>query len=54
MTVAQLIEILQDIDNKDKSVFIYNMHDGNMKLVTSMDIDLNIDDRLDINVNFAE
>lgn len=50
MTVKQLISFLQDIENKDLPIFIYQDHD--IILLKKDMIDLTIDDRIDINLPF--
>ena len=49
MTVKELIKILEEVENKDKSVCIYDTESDRVKIIEHYDIDLNINDRLDFN-----
>ena len=48
MTVKELIEELQQIENKDLPVFVYNVEQGELNDITLIDTD--ISDRIDINI----
>ena len=49
MTIQELIYILQNIEDKNKEVVIYNEYDGVVYPIDFTDFDIN--DRLDIQVN---
>lgn len=48
MTVKELIEQLQEVENKELTVFIYNNLDEDIHGIESVDFD--ITDRVDINI----
>ena len=48
MTVAQLIGILKNIENKNLPVFIYNVETSDLHDIS--DIDYSLTDRVDINL----
>ena len=48
MTVKELIEELQQIENKDLPVFVYDVEQGELNGITLIDTD--ISDRVDINI----
>ena len=48
MTVQELIDLLNEVENKDKDVFVYNEYDG---MIYPIDIvDLDIEDRIDLQI----
>lgn len=50
MTVAELIEILNNVENKQAKIYFYKMSNGRIVEFESSDIDTSIDDRVDINI----
>lgn len=52
MTVAELIRLLEIVQDKSKEVFVFNTNTGNIHDVFSVDLD--ISDRLDINFSDKE
>ena len=48
MTIKQLINFLQDIENKDLPIFIYQAYD--IVLLKKDMFDLDLEDRIDINI----
>ena len=48
MTVKELIEILQEVEDKSKPIFIYDVEQSELKNITLIDTD--ISDRVDINI----
>ena len=48
MTVKELIEELQQIENKDLPVFVYDVEQSDLIDITLIDTD--ISDRVDINI----
>lgn len=51
MTVKELIETLNEVEDKNKIVCVYNLEDDRLQIVEHYMIDFNIRDRLDINAN---
>jgi hypothetical protein len=52
MKIKDLIKILNEVEDKNKTVCIYNLNNGLIKVLEDYDIDFSIDNRLDINVDF--
>lgn len=51
MTIKELIEALESVENKDKGVYIYNLNDDRLQSLEHYQIDFNIKDRLDFNID---
>lgn len=47
MTVQELIEVLEEVDDKNIEVFAFDIDNGNLIDIISVDI---ISDRVDINI----
>ena len=51
MTIQELINYLETLDNKDREVFLYSGGQGSTEdILTEDSIDDSISDRLDINI----
>lgn len=48
MKINELISFLQNIENKELPIYIFN--DGNILLIQEYMFDLSINDRIDINI----
>lgn len=50
MKVQELIDLLNEVENKDASVYFYKLSNGRIVPVEKNDIDISISDRVDINI----
>ena len=49
LTVKELINLLEQVEDKDKEVFVYSEYNGDLYQIS--DVDLTLGDRVDIQID---